>query len=113
MVEAAASGNPRDSRYWVKRSPRVAPENAPDSTPIRLMPTCADDRNLPGSSANFSATAAPLLPSAAMTLSLGAGNLGLFPGHRKAGGDRPAARLVHLHRRSGARTRPAGGGRFP
>ena len=69
MVPATASGTPRVSKNSRSRSPRVAPEKAPDSTPIRLMPICADDRNLPGSSASFSATAAPLLPSAAMTFS--------------------------------------------
>ena len=58
----------RDRSHPVKRSPRVAPEKAPESTPIKLMPTCAELRNFPGSSPRRSATAAPLLPSAAMTL---------------------------------------------
>jgi hypothetical protein len=33
--------------------------------PIRVMPICTVDRNLPGSAASFSATLAPLLPPSA------------------------------------------------
>ena len=53
----------------VSRAPSVAPEKAPDSTPTSVMPICTEERNLPGSSASFRATSAPLLPSCAMTLS--------------------------------------------
>ena len=37
----------------------MAPENAPDSTPISVMPICTVERNFPGSEASASARREP------------------------------------------------------
>ncbi len=53
---------PKSSRKLVNRRPSVAPEKAPDSTPISVMPICTVERNLPGSDASASARREPLTP---------------------------------------------------
>lgn len=49
---------------------RVAPENAPDKTPTRVIPICTVDRKRPGFSARVMAIWAPRLPLFARTRNL-------------------------------------------
>ena len=69
---ASAGSTPNQ---WTKRSAvgpaSRSPENAPLTMATSVMPICADDRNLFGSAASFSAAAAPLLPLAASPRSRG------------------------------------------
>ena len=60
---------PAPASASASRTPSVAPENAPDSTPTKVIPICTLDRNLPGSSASRIATLAPRLPLSAITRS--------------------------------------------
>ena len=57
---AKRSDSPRLTSQPARRSPRVAPENAPDSTPTSVMPIWTVDRNLPGSDASASARREPM-----------------------------------------------------
>ena len=66
MPTPIASARPCDSpasiSHAVSRWPSVAPEKAPDSTPISVMPICTVERNLPGSEASASARREPVTP---------------------------------------------------
>ena len=60
MASATPCDHPASTSSAVSRWPSVAPENAPDSTPISVMPICTVERNLPGSEASASARREPL-----------------------------------------------------
>jgi hypothetical protein len=62
IVSAKPCDSPRSVSQKVRRCPSVAPENAPDNTPISVIPIWTVDRNLPGSEDKASARRDPVTP---------------------------------------------------
>ena len=60
IASARPCDNPISTSKLVNRRPSVAPENAPDSTPISVIPIWTVERNLPGSDASASARREPV-----------------------------------------------------
>ena len=65
-VCAVSCGTPSSAMRWATGPPSSAPEKAPESTAIRVMPLCTVDRKRPGSASRSSAVWAPCRPARAM-----------------------------------------------